>query len=146
MGAPKDNRQRIEDKCQLSDEEVAVPHPTDIHVGRRVRQARLAKKFSQGTMGRSLGVSFQQIQKYESGANRIGSSRLWDISVLLETPVEFFFDGLQDQGPEGNAESKEPPLSRRTIELARLIERVPSEEVRNGFLRLIEACVSARKN
>jgi transcriptional regulator with XRE-family HTH domain len=96
-------------------------------------------------MGRSLGVSFQQIQKYESGANRIGGSRLWDISVLLETPVAFFFDGLQDKGPERNAESKEPPLSRRTIELARLIERVPSEEVRNGFLRLIEACVAARK-
>ena len=54
-----------------------MPHPTDVHVGKRVRQARLAKGLSQGALGKSLGVSFQQVQKYESGANRIGSSRLF---------------------------------------------------------------------
>ena len=119
-----------------------MPHPTDVHVGQRVRQARLAKKMSQGTMGRSLGVSFQQVQKYESGANRIGSSRLWDISTLLDTPVSFFFEGLKSKP---NAATGPPALTRRTLELAQRIDQLPSDEVRKSFLRLIEACIQAKK-
>ena len=62
-------------------------HPTDVHVGRRLREARLAKGMTQTDLGVALGVSFQQVQKYEKGMNRIGSSRLWDICKILDVTV-----------------------------------------------------------
>ena len=118
-----------------------MPHPTDVHVGKRVRQARIAKSLSQGALGQALGISFQQVQKYESGSNRIGSSRLWDISQILETPIEFFFEGL---APRGNSRSleetaHEEPMTRRTIQLAKAINNLRDEEAKMHFLRLIEA-------
>ena len=118
-----------------------MPHPTDVHVGQRVRQARLARKMSQTSLGRSLGVSFQQVQKYESGVNRIGSSRLWDIASLLNTPVSFFFEGLR---PNARKSKEEPALNRQSIELARAIEQLPDADVKRRFIRLIDACVRAR--
>lgn len=118
-----------------------MPHPTDIHVGQRVKQARLARKMSQTALGKSLGVSFQQVQKYESGVNRIGSSRLWDIAGLLETPVSFFFEGLK--GKSGNS-TVEPALNRHSLELARAIEQLPDGDVKRRFIRLVEACLQAR--
>ena len=118
-----------------------MPHPTDIHVGKRVRQARLAKSLSQGALGKSLGVSFQQVQKYESGANRIGSSRLWDISVILDTPIEFFFEGLRGDPARGSRlrETVDRPMTRRTIQLAEAINRLRDENAKIHFLRLIQA-------
>ena len=118
-----------------------MPHPTDIHVGKRVRQARLAKGLSQGALGKSLGVSFQQVQKYESGANRIGSSRLWDISVILDTPIEFFFEGLSGDAAHGSRlrENVDRPMTRRTIQLAEAINRLRDENAKIHFLRLIQA-------
>jgi transcriptional regulator with XRE-family HTH domain len=71
-----------------------VPHPVDIHVGGRVREQRKLKGMSQGELGDSLGLTFQQIQKYERGANRIGASRLFQLSQILDVPVAFFFDGM----------------------------------------------------
>ncbi len=120
-----------------------MPHPTDVHVGRRVRQARLAKGKSQGALGRALGVSFQQVQKYESGANRIGSSRLWDISQTLGTPIEFFFEGLAGDGANGESKSQRP-MTRRTIQLAEAISKLNDEEAKTHFLKLVEACARAQ--
>lgn len=114
-----------------------MPHPTDVHVGRRVRAARMAKGMSQTSLGNALGLSFQQIQKYENGSNRIGSSRLWDISLILDTPVDFFFEGLEDNKSKKGA--GEAPMSRRTIQLAKAINSLPNEEAKTNFLRLIEA-------
>ncbi|PIW26290.1 MAG: transcriptional regulator [Rhodospirillales bacterium CG15_BIG_FIL_POST_REV_8_21_14_020_66_15] len=71
-----------------------VPHPVDIHVGGRVREQRKLKGMSQGELGDSLGLTFQQIQKYERGANRIGASRLFQLSQILDVPVAYFFDGM----------------------------------------------------
>jgi len=71
-----------------------VPHPVDIHVGARVREQRKAKGLSQGELGDSLGLTFQQIQKYERGANRIGASRLYQLSCILGVPVTYFFDAM----------------------------------------------------
>lgn len=71
-----------------------VPHPVDIHVGGRVREQRKKKGMSQGELGDSLGLTFQQIQKYERGANRIGASRLFQLSQILDVPVAYFFDGM----------------------------------------------------
>lgn len=75
-----------------------TPKAADIHVGSRVRMARTMIRMSQETLGEKLGITFQQIQKYEKGTNRIGSSRLMEISIALGKPVGWFFQGLDDAG------------------------------------------------
>lgn len=76
-----------------------APHPMDIHVGSRVRLRRMMQSISQERLGEELDLTFQQIQKYEKGVNRIGASRLFDIARILEVPVQFFYDDFGD-GPE----------------------------------------------
>ena len=72
-----------------------MKHPVDVHVGNRVRQQRLIVGMSQQELGEPVGVKFQQIQKYETGMNRISASRLWDISIALNVEVGWFFQGLK---------------------------------------------------
>lgn len=74
-----------------------APHPIDKHVGSRVRMRRMMLGISQSTLGDALGVSFQQVQKNEIGANRIGSSRLQEIARVLQVQVGWFFEGLSDE-------------------------------------------------
>ena len=84
-----------------------VPNPIDIHVGKRLRMRRLMLDMSQETLAEALGLTFQQVQKYEKGANRIGASRLQQIANILQVPVAFFFEGApsHDASPtEGTAE------------------------------------------
>lgn len=116
-----------------------MPHPTDVHVGRRVREARTARGMSQSALAEKLGVSFQQVQKYEKGTNRIGSSRLWDICTVLDVPITYFFEGLKD-GPE----TDDPQLARRTIKLAKEIEQIGDEALRGKILDLIRAAARMR--
>ena len=71
------------------------PNPVDIYVGSRVRLQRLIKQMSQDKLGAALGVTFQQVQKYERGANRVSASRLWGMAEVLDVPIEFFFDGIK---------------------------------------------------
>ena len=75
------------------------PHPTDKHVGSRIRMRRLVLDKSQTDLAEALGVTFQQVQKYEKGTNRVSASRLEQTSQFLQVPVAFFFDGLSN--PEG---------------------------------------------
>jgi len=75
------------------------PNPIDVHVGGRVKMRRLMLGMSQETLGEHLGVSFQQIQKYEKGRNRIGASRLQHIARVLAVPVSFFFEDAPGSGP-----------------------------------------------
>ncbi|HSF96208.1 MAG TPA: helix-turn-helix transcriptional regulator, partial [Thermohalobaculum sp.] len=75
-----------------------MKHPVDIHVGQRVRQRRWMVGMTQQQLGDTVGIKFQQIQKYETGANRISASRMWDIANALEVSVSFFFEGLGGQG------------------------------------------------
>jgi transcriptional regulator with XRE-family HTH domain len=70
-----------------------APNPTDKHVGSRVRMRRMMLSMSQEKLGDALGLTFQQVQKYEKGTNRIGASRLQQISQILQVPVSFFFEG-----------------------------------------------------
>ena len=74
------------------------PNPIDIHVGSRIRLRRTMLGMSQEKLGESLGITFQQIQKYEKGTNRIGSSRMHQIALILQMPVSFFFEGLPQPG------------------------------------------------
>ncbi len=70
------------------------PHPVDVHVGARVRMRRTLLGMSQTTLGEAIGLTFQQVQKYERGPNRIGASRLFELSWALDVPVEYFFDEM----------------------------------------------------
>lgn len=105
------------------------PHPVDRHVGRRVCEKRISLGYNQSDLGRALGLTFQQIQKYEKGANRISASKLWDIARFFKVDIGYFFDGLTAQ--PGMAEGDAPgfdhdfPATRYTIEIARLAPALP---------------------
>ena len=75
-----------------------MKHPVDVHVGKRVRHRRWMMGMTQQQLADRVGIKFQQIQKYETGMNRISASRLWDISEALDVPVAFFFEGLGEAG------------------------------------------------
>jgi transcriptional regulator with XRE-family HTH domain len=109
-----------------------APDPVDIHVGARVRLRRTLLGLSQEKLGAALGLTFQQVQKYERGANRIGASRLWQISRALDVPVSFFFD---DQGAAAAASTEAPGilLSREMLEMARAYAALPPEIRRRLF-------------
>lgn len=79
-----------------------APNPVDKHVGNRIRLRRTILGYSQQFMARKLGLTFQQVQKYEKGCNRVGASRLWDISKVLEVPMEYFFEDM-DAGIAGSS-------------------------------------------
>ncbi len=72
-----------------------MKHPVNIHVGRRVRHCRWMQGMTQQQLGDKVGITFQQIHKYETGTNRISASRMWGIAAALDVPVTFFFDGLE---------------------------------------------------
>lgn len=82
-----------------------IPNPIDKHVGSRVRMRRMMLSMSQEKLGNALGLTFQQVQKYEKGTNRIGASRLQQISNILQVPVAFFFEN----GPDQSAKPVEAP-------------------------------------
>lgn len=89
-----------------------MSHPVDVHVGRRIRYRRWMVGQTQQQLGETVGIKFQQIQKYETGANRVSASRLYDIAVALDAPVAFFFDemdkAVEDQFPAEPASAFEP--------------------------------------
>ena len=72
-----------------------MKHPVDAHVGQRIRHRRWMLGITQQQLGDAVGIKFQQIQKYETGMNRVSASRLWDISKALDVPISFFFEGLE---------------------------------------------------
>src|SRR5476649_3090144 len=108
------------------------PNPTDIHVGARVRLRRTLLGLSQEKLGDAIGLTFQQVQKYERGANRVGASRLYDLSKVLDVPVSFFFDDMPAPSAErghGLAEpaatyESDPLLKRETLELVRAYYKI----------------------
>lgn len=91
------------------------PHPVDTHVGSRVKLRRMILGMSQDSLGKSLGLTFQQVQKYEKGVNRIGASRLFELSDLLEVPIQYFYDGYGD-GDSANGFA-EPDVAEAFMEL-----------------------------
>lgn len=110
------------------------PHPVDKHVGRRVCEKRLALGYNQSDLGRALGLTFQQIQKYEKGVNRISASKLFDIARFFKVDVGYFFEGLAEGAPgvaeEGAAYEHDFPSTRQTIEIARLAPRLSNRRQR----------------
>ncbi|WP_339914692.1 helix-turn-helix domain-containing protein [uncultured Brevundimonas sp.] len=109
------------------------PHPVDRHVGRRVCEKRISLGYNQSDLGRALGLTFQQIQKYEKGANRISASKLWDIARFFKVDIGYFFEGLNQTGAgvgEGGAQSYDHdfPSTRYTIEVARLAPQLSTRQ------------------
>jgi len=106
------------------------PHPVDRYVGRRVAEKRIGLGFNQSDLGRALGVTFQQIQKYEKGSNRISSSKLWEMANFLGVDINYFFDGLAEARSRATEDSAvfdhEFPATRQTIEMARIAPRLSS--------------------
>jgi len=106
-------------------------HATDVHVGVRLRERRLALAMSQSALAEGLGITFQQIQKYENGANRVGASRLWQLCKKLGVEPGYFFEGLDD-GPL-SIEGRTP---REIIIAGQQLLNIP-EDVRKQVLGLI---------
>lgn len=130
------------------------PDPVDIHVGTRVRLRRTLLGMSQEKLGKALKLTFQQVQKYERGANRIGSSRLFQLSQILDVPVSFFFDEMMPEisrkaegMAEGNKQNFEVgKLSRReTLELVRAYYKIPDATVRKKVFEMVKAVGNSAK-
>lgn len=128
-------------------------HPVDVHVGSRVKLRRTLQGISQQKLGNQLGITFQQIQKYEKGSNRIGASRLFELSQSLDVPPSFFFDdmpravqmdvtGTSEPGPVfSHSDSFDPAhLSRKeTLELVRAYYKIKDKAIRKRVFELVKA-------
>ena len=128
----------------------SIPHPVDIYVGRRLRLKRTILGMSQESVGKQIGVTFQQIQKYERGINRMGASRLYDFARTLGVNIAYFFEGygdyvLDDDAGLGMAEpdaakfESEKINNRETLEVMRAYYRIKNPALRKRVVDLIKA-------
>jgi transcriptional regulator with XRE-family HTH domain len=127
------------------------PNPTDVHVGSRIRLRRNMLGMSQEKLGENLGITFQQIQKYEKGTNRVGASRLQAIANVLGVPVAFFFEDLPGQEPAGNRGFAEDTsaafaldfcTSAEGLQLNRAFVRISDLKVRRRIIELVKSLAS----
>jgi len=137
---------------------LGVPRAVDIHVGARLRLRRTLLGISQEKLGEAVGLTFQQIQKYERGANRVGASRLYEFSRVLDIPVSFFFDDMNDKTKASRgrridpkaladgdqAELESDPLARReTLELVRAYYKIEDPKVRKRLFELTKTLANS---
>jgi transcriptional regulator with XRE-family HTH domain len=124
-----------------------TPNPIDKHVGSRVRMRRMMLGMSQEKLGDSLNLTFQQVQKYEKGTNRIGASRLQQIAAILQVPVSFFFEGaphVPGQVEGGMAEAPSPAYisdylaTSDGLALTKAFMRIKSSKLRRRIVELVE--------
>jgi transcriptional regulator with XRE-family HTH domain len=108
-------------------------HPVDVHVGQRVRQLRWITGMTQQQLGDRVGIKFQQIQKYETGANRISASRLWDIAATLEVQVAFFFEGIEGGHVDAGQGRGDIVNDREALDLVRTYYAIPETQRRRLF-------------
>lgn len=138
-------------------------HAVDVHVGARLRQRRTLLGMSQTKLGDSVALTFQQIQKYERGSNRMGSSRLFEFAKVLDVPVSYFFDEMPaktqsakpapGRGRKGFADAatafvpeieKDPLIKRETLELVRAYYKIRTPAVRGGVAKMIKVLAAAQ--
>jgi transcriptional regulator with XRE-family HTH domain len=127
-----------------------APNPIDKHVGSRVRMRRMMLSMSQEKLGDALGLTFQQVQKYEKGTNRIGASRLQQISNILQVPVAFFFEGAPNLSPSHGDGMKEAPspayvsdflATSEGLALTKAFMRIKEAKLRRRIVDLVEEIV-----
>lgn len=142
--AGKPPREKIARK--LPSKKKGGPDPVDVHVGGRVRLRRMIIGMSQEALGKSLGLTFQQVQKYEKGANRIGAGRLKQLAELLDVPIQFFYDDFDDViGAPGLAENNESDAfmelinSPEGIQLCRYFSEIRDPKVKKRVLDLVRS-------
>lgn len=131
-----------------------IPDPIDVHVGSRVRLRRMLIGMSQEKLGEALNLTFQQIQKYEKGANRIGSSRLYKISQLLGVSVQFFFDDMPVEAAgesAGFSENDSTPMimdfvsTPEGVQLNRSFSRIDNADVRRRIVDLVKSLADSNE-
>lgn len=124
----------------MSDDKTPHPHPIDVHVGLRVRGRRHELNMSQSALAEALGVSFQQVQKYERGANRVSASMLWEMGRAMKVPVSYFYEGYEDSvAPESPASPTSPSRffqAADSFDLAQAFLQIPEGPVRKVVLSL----------
>ncbi len=131
------------------------PHPIDAHVGARVRLRRTLLGMTQTGLGDALGLTFQQVQKYERGTNRISASRLYDLSRVFDVPIEHFFEDIPadiaaSSPAKGRGKAKEPPgyeldpvTKRETLELVRAYYKIEDADLRKRLREMAKALGAA---
>lgn len=113
-----------------------MPHPVDVHVGKRIRHRRWLVGMTQQQLAESVGIKFQQIQKYETGANRVSASRLWDIAGSLDVDISFFFEGLEAEAKMNVAKANAPSDllgDKEALDLVRSYYAIPENQRRRLF-------------
>lgn len=108
-----------------------MSHPVDLHVGRKLKQIRTLRRLSQTDVARKLNLSFQQIQKYEIGSNRVAASRLFELAQILDVPPSYFFEGLHDN-------QNEAPKDDAGLEIVNALAAIKDEEVKTRIVTFIE--------
>jgi transcriptional regulator with XRE-family HTH domain len=121
----------------MSVKDISEYHPVDIHVGRRVRDRRKALGITQERLGEQLGLTFQQVQKYERGVNRVSASKLFEIAHVLQVPVNWFFEG--DGAPAAEPDIRD---SREARELVDAYAKLPTAKMRRHVLDLVKSMVA----
>ena len=129
------------------------PNPADKHVGSRVRMRRFMLGMSQTTLADALGLSFQQVQKYEKGTNRISASRLQKMSNVLQVPVPFFFEGLPSSASasKGKAEAQSPGYvadflaTSDSLSLTKAFRQIKSRNLRSAIVHLVEEIAAGKR-
>jgi transcriptional regulator with XRE-family HTH domain len=125
-----------------------VPDPVDVHVGARIRTRRLLIGMNQETLAKALGLTFQQVQKYEGGANRVSASRLAQMAAILGVSVSYFFADLDPAGETATPdelETREMMQRPEAIELIRWYYAIPDAGVRQQFLDMVKAVAHSRR-
>ena len=127
-------------------------HPVDVHVGARVRQRRILLGMSQTALGDAAGITFQRVQKYEGGGNRISSSRLFEFAKILNVPLSHFFEGIAPGGATGRRKVGRPKsnasdeadinLKRETLQLVRAYYKIGNNSVRQKIRVMVQALAS----
>lgn len=134
------------------------PNPIDVHVGNRIRLRRTLLGLSQEKLAALLGLTFQQVQKYERGTNRVGASRLWDIGKVLEVPISFFYEDMEqdvaNQSPrmfsipdpqpvflaeETETYNSDPMIRKETLELVKAYYKIPNRAAAKHLFNMIVA-------
>ncbi len=115
-----------------------MKHPVDVHVGKRIRHRRWMLGMTQQQLGEAVGIKFQQIQKYETGMNRVSASRLWDIGRVLDVAISFFFEGLDseydmDASDVSTQRHGDLLADKEALELVRSYYAIPEEQRRKLF-------------
>lgn len=110
-----------------------MKHPVDVHVGKRIRHRRWMIGMTQQQLADKVGIKFQQIQKYETGMNRVSASRLWDIADAVEVPISFFFEGLSENCAPAPAVAGDILADKEALALVRSYYAIPEAQRRRLF-------------